>query len=155
MNLTPLCRIDLQQRGVYMLEAHVSLNGAQIGSVKVTEEGLYYRIQCQCQLPSKAMYKLIVHCGDVYEDLGLLMPNGNAFSLDKKVPRKKFKNAKMSFSAVLKGGKAENRFVKVASDAPFAYISQLTQARLENREGSIGVILPAEMQLPKSHSKRQ
>ena len=90
------------------------------------------------------MYKLMVTCGGKTEDLGLLVPEGKDFVLKSRLPAKRFAQGKPEFRAIPRHGRMTGTFIPVYPDEPFAYISRLHSAFLENRGGQMGVVLPEE-----------
>lgn len=116
----------------------IILDGKCVGQAEVSREGLYYRIICHCQLPEHSLCKIQITCEAQTETLGTLVPEGEKFVLCKKVPTKQFPGRILSFHAIEKG---EERFVPVFDGKPFPYVSKLNTARLERRNGQLGIVL--------------
>ena len=119
----------------------ILLGGKCVGQASVTRQGLYYCFDCRCQITGEVMYKLLVTCADKTESLGLLIPEGKDFRLSARVPIKKLGQGTFQFRAVPRHGEMRGKFIPVYPDEPFAYISRLHTAFLENRDGQVGVII--------------
>ena len=141
MNVSPPCRINCY-KGVFLVrEYHVYLANESVGDVQITEEGLYCSIQCCCKLQEKTIHRLILSSENYKEDLGILVPEGENFILKKKLPRKRLANEKLQFS-VLCPSNNEQRFIPLKEDVPFIYIGKLEKARLQIRDGQVGITFP-------------
>ena len=88
------------------------------------------------------MNRLWVSCGGKQENLGVLVPVGDGFGLDRKFPVKRLGEGEMTFSL---GQKQEDRpegtFVPIYPEEPFSYIERLKDAYLVKKNGQIGVLL--------------
>lgn len=122
----------------------ILLGGKPVGQATVTEQGLYYRFVCRCRITGEVMYKLTVTCGGQTENLGLLVPEGKDYVLSTRLPAKRFAQGKPEFRAVPRHSRMTGKFIPVYPDEPFAYISRLHSAFLENRGGQLGVVLSEE-----------
>ena len=115
-----------------------------VGQVTVERQGLYYRFSCRCTMTDTKMRRLTVTCNGKQEDLGTLVPMGNGFGLEKRIPVKRLGEGKPEFQMVSKGDGRKETFVPVYPEEPFSYIDQLQTAFLETREGTVGVRLEKE-----------
>ena len=71
------------------METFIVTQGADpVGNVQRRREGLYYAMDCRCSLDGEIMYDLVMQCGDVRLNLGILVPEGDAFTLRRKLPVK-------------------------------------------------------------------
>ena len=111
-----------------------------IGQAHITRRGLYYHFACRLRLPEKKICRLEVVCGGKTETLGVPMPEGNWFSVSKSVPVSRFPEGTPTIRIAQAPAQGE-RFVPVDPEKPFAYLSCLTNARLEIRNGQPGVII--------------
>ena len=68
-----------------------------VGKAYVTEQGLYYRIQCRCAMTSDVIHRLVVSCGDRQESVGVLVPFGQEFGLDTKLAVKRLGRGELQF----------------------------------------------------------
>lgn len=100
-----------------------------MGKAYVTQQGLYYRIQCRCAMSTDVMHNLVVSCGDQQESLGVLIPFGQEFGLDTKLAMKRLGKGLLQFRIVPKHSKAE-QFVPLSPEEPFAYIRRLRECYL-------------------------
>ena len=119
----------------------VSVSGKHAGKVVVQRQGLYYYFSCRCQLPDNGMYRLIVSCGTKRENLGILIPQGESFILDKRLPVKRIGNGELSFSLIPKKESVSGTFVPISPEEPFTYISRLKKSFLIYRNGQPGILI--------------
>lgn len=117
-----------------------------VGKVQVTRQGLYYRFLCRCQLSGDVVCRLHVRCGEREASLGVVVPTGEGFGLETRIPAKRLGEGEMVFSLVPKHDGPKERFVPIYPEEPFAYISRLKDAYLEKREGQLGAVFPEEAQ---------
>ena len=113
-----------------------------VGKVQVTRQGLYYRFLCRCQLSGDVVCRLHVRCGEKEESLGVVVPMGEGFGLETRLPMKRLGTGEMTFSLVPKHDAPRERFVPIYPEEPFAYLSRLKDAYLEKREGQPGAVIP-------------
>lgn len=119
----------------------VYFGNQQVGKVSVQRQGLYYRFSCRCRLASEAVCRLRILCGNVQENLGILIPMGDGFGLDTKIPVKRMGEGKPEFQLVPKYAKTSGNIVPVYPEEPFAYISRLKDAYLVRRNGELGIVI--------------
>lgn len=108
-----------------------------VGKAEVSREGLYYRFRCRCQLAEDAVCR--VTAGK--ENLGILVPCGNGFELDTKLPVKRFGDTVPEFRLVPNKPVLEGKFVPIKPEEPFAYIERLQDAFLVRRGDEIGICI--------------
>lgn len=140
MNRTPSCRIH-SGRGALLLEYEVLFGKDRAGKVQVTREGLYYRFLCRCRLSGDVVCRLAVRCGQREENLGVVVPVGDGFGLDKRIPAKNLGEGEMTFFLMPKGERLQGKFVPICPEEPFAYIARLKEAFLARQNGQVGVLL--------------
>lgn len=87
------------------------------------------------------MYRLIVSCGTKRENLGILIPQGESFILDKRLPVKRIGNGELSFSLIPKKESVSGTFVPISPEEPFTYISRLKKSFLIYRNGQPGILI--------------
>ena len=112
----------------------------QVGKVELQVKGLYCRIICRCEIPDNRIYRLYAVTGLGRENLGVLVPSGNGFILDKQIPLKRLGHGHMEFC--LSSGETSllsEMFVPIRSEEPFLYLDRLQEGVLEIREGQIGI----------------
>ena len=113
-----------------------------VGTATVEKQGLYYRICCRCSVTGEGMRRIVVTCGNSREDLGICVPVGSEFGLDRKIPCKRFETGNPAFLLLPKYPDAVGKFVPVYPDEPFAYMTRLKDAYLQVREGQAGIVIP-------------
>ena len=119
----------------------VMLGAKSVGRVQVIREGLYYRFNCRCHIAVEAVHKLVVRCGGVSENIGVLIPVGDGFLLEKRIPVKKFSTGEPEFYLAPRHDTVRGKFVPIYPEEPFAYISRLKDAFLISRNGQAGILL--------------
>ena len=119
----------------------VTINGKVVGKVLLQRQGLYYCFFCRCNLSGNIIYRLIVTCDTVRENLGILVPQGNAFILNTKVPVKRIGEGHMTFILVSKHDNSNGIFIPISPEEPFAYISRLKNSFLVLRDGTHGICI--------------
>lgn len=119
----------LWQEVIHLEHMYSVLLGPQhAGKVMVQRNGLYYHFNCSCDLPADNIYRLIVTCDSKQENLGVLVPHGNRFTLEKKIPAKRIGAGDMTFKVIPKKETHSGTFMPISPEEPFAYISRLKQA---------------------------
>ena len=123
------------------MEYEVALGKDKVGKVQVTREGLYYRFCCRCRLSGDVVCRLAVRCAEKEENLGVLVPVGEGFGLDKRIPVKNLGEGEMEFFLMPKREDAQGKFVPICPEEPFAYIARLKDAFLARQNGQVGVVI--------------
>ena len=80
-------------------------------------------------------------CGGKQENLGVCIPLGSFFGLEKKIPCKRLDRGIPEFFLTPRDPGTQGKFVPVYPEEPFAYMSRLKGAFLEIRDGQMGVVL--------------
>ena len=123
------------------MEYEVCLGKEPAGKVRVTREGLYYRFRCRCRLSGDVVCRLAVRCADREENLGVLVPEGDGFSLDRHLPVKNLGEGEMSFFLMPKHEGLRGEFIPICPEEPFAYIARLKDAFLARQNGQTGIVI--------------
>ena len=121
----------------------VYFGGRQVGKVQVSKQGLYYRFVCRCKMTGDVVCRLKVKCNGYYENLGILVPYGDGFGLETKLPIKRLGSGEMEFFLLPKHETAKGKFAAIYPDEPFAYIANLKGAFLEYQNGQMGIRIKA------------
>ena len=81
-----------------MAEKHdITFDSSPVGSAQMEKQGLYCLFSCRCNQPDTGLYRIHVIYGDKREDLGICVPMGDMFGMDKKLPVKKLGTGTPSF----------------------------------------------------------
>ena len=107
----------------------------------MTRQGLYYRFVCRCKLNGDVVCRLYVSCGGQKENLGVVVPEGDGFGLDTRLPVKRFRAGEPSFSLNPKHETSYGQFVPIIPEEPFAYIERLKTSFLVKKYGQLGILL--------------
>ena len=113
-----------------------------VGKVQVIRQGLYVRFICHCRLSGDVVCRLVVRCGDNQENLGVVVPVGNGFALDKKIPAKRMGEGTIEFLLVPKQDRLNGKFIPIRPEEPFAYIARLKESFLVRQGDQVGILLP-------------
>ena len=119
----------------------VFFGNQQVGKVQVRRQGLYYRFICRCRLTGDVVCRLYITCGGQRENLGVVVPVGDGFGLDTRLPVKRFREGEPSFSLIPKHEMADARFAPIIPEEPFAYIERLKTSFLVKKYGQMGIML--------------
>lgn len=117
----------------------VTLSETPVGKVIVRQQGLYYHFSCRCDLPGDIVYRLMVICGAVRENLGILVPEKESFVINTKVPVKRIGEGNMRFILVSLREQHQSTFIPISPEEPFAYIARLKQSFLTIQNGQPGI----------------
>ena len=117
----------------------VFLSGEKVGVIAVRKNGLFYGFDCKCTLRKTAIYTVIACCGDRNVNLGVLIPNGDVFCLQKQIPVKKLGEGNWSFSVEEKNKQNTMTFYAVDENKPFRHIDKLVNAYWDCQNGQIGI----------------
>ena len=120
----------------------------KIGKAEVKREGLYYHFRCVCNLTGEVMYRVTVSCDENTENLGIPIPTGDSFYLDKKLPASHFVGTEPVFRAIPKHPQVSNIWMPITPEKPFEYIDRLENAVAEQRNGELGILIPDEGLIP-------
>ena len=87
------------------------------------------------------IFRVIVVWEDKEENLGILVPEGGWFQLNVRIPAVKAGKGRPVFRIVPRRGTADDRFVPISPETPFAYLHRLEDAYLQVRNGQMGIVL--------------
>lgn len=122
----------------------VILGSKSVGAVTVVKQGLYYCFACNCTFPDNGIYTISAQCGRHYENIGICIPDGEHYKLEKKIPVKYFPQKEPCFIASRRSTESDNIFIPLESGGDFQHLSQLMDARFQYLDGKCGVNLHAE-----------
>ena len=117
----------------------VSDGNAVVGKVQLIHEGLYYRIICRCQLSGDLVRRLYAVTESRRENIGVLVPEGDGFVLERRIPTKKLSGSNLQFHLSSGGSKLEGKVVPVCPEEPFLYMDRLKNAFLESENGKVNI----------------
>lgn len=119
----------------------ILLGSDTIGTAKVSREGLYYKFSCKCFLTGEVVFKIVAECGDKTASLGICVPKGKRFGLEKRIPVKMLGEGQLVLRAVPNRPDLAGEFVPLRPEEPFAYIERLQKCHIEKRGSILGVVL--------------
>lgn len=109
------------------------------GAVSVTKEGLYYKIQCRCDLPTKGIYHMIIQSDENKIDLGICVPKDGRFGIDTRIPTRNINTDSVRFVLIEKESDSEKSKFLLESSMPFPYLEQLETAYLCSDKKTIAI----------------
>lgn len=112
-----------------------------VGACRLWREGLYIRISCRCERVGEGICRLELRCGEETVDLGVLVPIGGGFGLDRKLPAKSIPLGEPKFCLKTQGRQVKEKFIPIREGEAFPCLSKLTDALFGEREGQVGVFL--------------
>lgn len=115
--------------------------GKACGKVSVSKQGLYYRFHCRCTLDREDIYRLVLSCNQVQENLGILIPEGGSFALISRVSCKRIPKGDWHFFILPKARNQEEHFIPISPEEPFGYISRLRESFLVLQNGQPGILV--------------
>ena len=75
----------------------VTYKSREVGIAIVEKEGLYNRIRIDCKLPSGSVERAYAYAGENKIPLGICMPRGDRFCVDKRIAASKFPAGDLQF----------------------------------------------------------
>ena len=124
-----------------MDEFELKIGNEVAGYVSVQYNGLYCHISCSCRLTGAVLYRLIAVIDAETVNIGICVPKGNYFCVEKRLPAKMLRGKSVSFRLVPKHQDLENRFIPIRADEPFAYITRLENSYLEIKDDITYIVL--------------
>lgn len=113
----------------------VCFGNTTAGKVQLIRRGLYYRVICRCQIPEDMVCRLYAVTEGYRENLGVVVPEGDGFVLDKMIPVKRLSGKSVRFVLSTGNGTAAGKLVPVCPEEPFLYIDRLQNAFLQSENG--------------------
>ena len=75
----------------------VTFKNREVGIAVVEKEGLYNHIRIDCKLPSGSVERAFAYAGENKIPLGICMPRGDRFCVDKRIATSKFPAGDLQF----------------------------------------------------------
>lgn len=119
----------------------ITMGGERIGQALLRREGLYANITGRCMLSGDVKFHLYADTAAQSVDLGLLVPEDDAFVCRTKQPLKRFSGEIVGFSIKPKHAPVLDRFVPLSPEKPFSYLDRLENAYLTRRNGQVGIVI--------------
>lgn len=120
----------------------VKLGKDTVGKLEIQKAGLYYHFLCRCKMKDSAVYRLNIQCADDQIRIGVPVPDGTGYLLERKLPVKLFSGPVKDVYLSPMHETVEGRFVPLSPEEPFGYIADLEKGFLSHRDGKIGVFIP-------------
>lgn len=119
----------------------VYLEQEVVGTVRMTRSGLYYQIECLCEIPGQPMLRLLLVSDSGTLDLGTCVPMDKLFGVRTKLPVKKLGRSGLRFYLAERGKQEDAQFVPVFADRPFAYLDKLESCVYKSGAEVCGVVI--------------
>ena len=108
----------------------ILLGTEEVGQAEVVSTGLYYQFYCRCRIASEVIHRIVVQTGERKENLGILMPDADSFSLQAKIPKSHFAAQEPVFCMMPKHPPLDKNWLPLSPEEPFSYIQDLKRAYL-------------------------
>ena len=118
----------------------VYLGEQAVGQVQVSKEGLYYHIRCKCRFSREGLYRMVL-TGEQTVSMGILVPMGDGFGMDTRIPVKRIGEGKTLFQVIESHAISNEPFLPIKEDEPFTYIARLKDAYMTYQNGQTGIVL--------------
>jgi len=126
-----------------MKHYNIYFRNKAVGVACVEHVGLYTQFQCQCYFDQKGSYRIKAQYGTVCVDLGLCVPDSNAFVIKTKVANRKL-NGETPFFFVLDTKGGNTKFLPVNPQVSFDHIRRLTEAKFYIKNGIPGILIKSD-----------
>ena len=87
------------------------------------------------------VYRLKIHFPEKEENLGVLVPADDGFSLEKSVAVSHFSQIPTGFTVCVKHSQLSGTFAPIYPEEPFSYIEHLKDAYLAKKNGELGIVI--------------
>lgn len=141
MNCKPPRCIICSEGAMFMKTYEITYENQNVGSAVVVAEGLYLRIECQCTMPKRDLYRIFAKDDNVMIDLGICVPVGQHYSLVKRIPQKQFPGKTVKFYVNKNEMQHDLTRLTVDESQPFAYIDRLDSARVEIFDNKLCMVM--------------
>ncbi len=122
----------------------IMMHNTQVGTASITKQGLYWVINCCCQLPDNKMHRVCMKTEDAEIDMGILVPNDHCFYLIHRVAMKKAGKGEPQFFIKEEIHEVAASFQPILQDEPFVAIERLKDSHLVVVEDQPGIMLDQE-----------
>lgn len=112
----------------------------KVGDAFVTDEGLYKRIRCKCNLPDASIWRLYVLTGNNKTDIGICVPNED-FVINKRISLRQLSDEILRFIIESNAKYNDCQSYFISDNMPFPQITKLGQARFLTENGKPMIIL--------------
>ncbi len=107
-----------------------------VGTMDVSQEGLYYRFRGKCNLKTDCIYRVTIASG---EKLGVLIPCNGVFVIDTKRPAKLFADVVPIFRIVT-DNENEGNWIPINENTPFPKLTELENGVFQSKDGVPGIL---------------
>jgi hypothetical protein len=108
-----------------------------VGEVVLTQEGLYYRIRCNCK-PTNEILRLVCRSTQEETVIGVCAPTEWGFGIERRVPVKKMGQPPLEFQ-LLGEMDMQGDFYKLTDRLPDVLLDKLERCRFVVRDGVAGL----------------
>jgi len=144
---TPLMHTMYQGGSIMEGSYGVQFGNEIVGKVQVITQGLYCRFICRCRHSAQGIYRLILSSEDAQVNLGVLVPEGDGYALEKSVPRKHLGEGEPRFYLAPSHSELQGFFVPISPEEPFGYIARLKDAFLSRQNGQLGAFIKEDRKI--------
>ncbi len=130
--------------GIYEVFYH----DQSVGKVQVLRQGLYYRFCCRAQVADNRVCRLVAQWNQGWENLGILVPEGSGYALDRKMPAKRMGETPPIFRLIPSGEDIEKALYPAAPE-------EKTEAKLLQVQEPVEEETALEIQEPEQIGKNR
>lgn len=112
-----------------MFDSDIYLDGNVVGIAKISEEGLYYSVECTCDLPRNTIFKVYAVTSCETLNIGVCTPCGEKLRTVRKIPVTRWGNVVPQFY-VLPKDECDRELIELLPNSPVTCVENLRQCRL-------------------------
>ena len=146
--MQPPCRIQCCKGGFSVKVHDVILGDEKVGKVMLTQQGLYYLLECVCRCATGEGYRLQMRCGNDTHDFGVCVAIREGIGLKTRVKRNLLESKIPEFILISKKTKKKTLLVSVESRKPFQMVHCLTEGKLVKTEKGSAIVFPVTEESP-------
>lgn len=119
----------------------ITYNDVPVGTAAIEKTGLYWKIQCLCNIKSEAFFMVYATGREKSLCLGMLAPEKGKLALRRSIACKQLPLDIIRFHVAPKRPKEKIHFAPIYPEEPFSYLQRLKNSRLEVRQNIKGIAL--------------
>lgn len=110
------------------------------GTALIESQGLYHKIECTCQIPTKELYRVFLRTATTEINLGVCIPVGEKGTTTRKIPANHIDLNDLFFYVVAKN-EDSNVYIPVHDGCRFTCIGQLRNGNFCLRDNEVVIQL--------------
>jgi len=106
----------------------IFLGSQIIGLAEMKRQGLYYSVDCRCEITGEILCRVVACSGEEKENLGILAPCGKAFGLQTRIAVKRLRE-KFVLRVVPRCPREKPQALPFAPEDPHVYLRRMKNAK--------------------------